>query len=57
MKPAMNVLGIDIAKHVFHAVGMDNTGEIVFRKRLSRHDLMPWLILDSRVVECEDSVH
>src|SRR5256886_9710417 len=43
MKPAMNVLGIDIAKHVFHAVGMDNTGEIVFRKRLSRHDLIPFM--------------
>src|SRR5207253_2992504 len=43
MKPAMNVLGIDIAKHVFHAVGVDNTGEIVFRKRLSRHDLMPFM--------------
>src|SRR5712691_6373161 len=43
MKPAMNVLGIDIAKHVFHAVGMDNTGEIVFRERLSRHDLMPFM--------------
>ena len=41
MKPAMSVLGIDIAKHVFHAVGMDNTGKIVFRKRLSRHDLLP----------------
>src|SRR5947199_10557623 len=40
MKPAMNVLGIDIAKHVFHAVGMDNTGASVFRKRLSRHDLI-----------------
>src|SRR5438552_12045191 len=39
----MNVLGIDIAKHVFHAVGMDNTGEIVFRKRLSRHDLIPFM--------------
>src|SRR2546428_5055852 len=43
MKPAMNVLGIDIAKHVLHAVGMDNTGEIGFRKRLSRHDLMPFM--------------
>ena len=32
---------IDIAKRVFHAVGMDNTGTIVYRKRLSRHDLMP----------------
>ena len=43
MKPAMNVLGIAMAKHVFHAVGMDNTGEIVFRKRLSRHDLIPFM--------------
>src|SRR6266446_401217 len=41
MKPAMTVLGIAIAKHVLHAVGMENTGEIVFRKRFSRHDLMP----------------
>ncbi len=43
MKQEMNVLGIDIAKRVFHAIGMDNTGTIVFRKRLSRHDLMPFL--------------
>jgi transposase len=43
MKQEMSVLGIDIAKRVFHAVGMDNTGKIVFRKRLSRHDLMPFL--------------
>src|SRR6266446_97801 len=41
MQPAINVLGIAMTKHVLHAVGMDNTGEIVFRKRLSRHDLMP----------------
>src|SRR5262249_47409360 len=39
MKQEMNVLGIDIAKHVFHAVGMDDTGKSVLRKRLSRHDL------------------
>src|SRR5262244_3831667 len=43
MKHEINVLGIDIAKHVFHAIGMDNTGKIVFRKRLSRHDLMPFM--------------
>jgi transposase len=43
MKQEMSVLGIDIAKHVFHAVGMDNTGKIVFRKRLSRHDLLPFI--------------
>src|SRR3989442_2436054 len=41
MKPAMSVLGIDIAKRVFHVVGMDERGKIVLRKRLSRHDLMP----------------
>src|SRR6266699_2175049 len=43
MKPEMSVLGIDIAKRVFHAVGMDERGKIVFRKRLSRHDLMPFM--------------
>ena len=42
MQPAMSVLGIDIAKRVFHAVGMDERGKIVLRKRLSRHDLMPF---------------
>src|SRR5256712_13270996 len=41
MKQEITVLGIDLAKHVLHAVGMDNTGKIVFRKRVSRHDLMP----------------
>jgi transposase len=43
MKHEMPVLGIDLAKHVFHAVGMDNTGKIVFRKRLSRYDLLPFI--------------
>jgi transposase len=37
------VLGIDIAKRVFHAVGMDNTGKIVLRKRLARNALMPFI--------------
>ena len=37
----INVLGVDIATRVLHAVGMDETGKIVARKRLSRHDLMP----------------
>jgi len=43
MKHEMHVLGIDIAKRVFHAVGMDDRGKIVYRKRLSRHDLMPFI--------------
>src|SRR6266705_6473370 len=43
MQPERSVLGIDIAKRVFHAVGMDERGKSVLRKRLSRHDLMPFL--------------
>ena len=41
MKHERHVLGIEIAKRVFHAVGMDDRGNIVYRKRVSRHDLMP----------------
>jgi len=43
MQQERSVLGIDIAKHVLHAVGMDERGKIMLRKRLSRHDLMPFL--------------
>jgi transposase len=43
MKQEMHVLGIDIAKRIFHAVGMDNRGNVVYRKRLSRHDLIPFI--------------
>jgi transposase len=32
----MSVLGIDIAKQVFHVVGMDDSGHVVLRKRLAR---------------------
>jgi len=43
MKQELNVLGNDIAKRVLHAVGMDDRGNVVYRKRVSRHDLMPFL--------------
>jgi transposase len=43
MQPALSVLGIDIAQRVLHAVGMDERGKIVLRKRLARHDLIPFL--------------
>src|SRR6266566_9901584 len=43
MKQEMHVLGIDIAKRVFHAVGMDDRDNVVYRTRLSRHDLMPFI--------------
>jgi transposase len=43
MKQEISVLGIDIAKRVFHAVGTDERGKIVFRKCLSRQALMPFI--------------
>jgi hypothetical protein len=33
MKQELSVLGIDIAKRVFHAVGMDEKGMLVLRKQ------------------------
>ena len=43
MKHSMSVLGIDIAKRLFHVVGMDERGQIVLRKRLARNALMPFI--------------
>src|SRR5437016_5567224 len=43
MKPAMSVMGIDIAKRLFHVVGMNERGQIVLRKRLARNALMPFI--------------
>jgi transposase len=39
----MGVLGIDSAKQLFHVVGMDDTGTIVWRKRLTRGALLPFI--------------
>jgi hypothetical protein len=36
MEQKLSVLGIDLAKQVFHLVGLDARGTIVVRKRLSR---------------------
>lgn len=43
MQPHIGVLGIDIAKRVFHVVGMNERGQVVLRKRLSHHALMPFI--------------
>jgi transposase len=43
MARKMSVLGIDIAKLVFHVVGMDDTGHVVLRKRLVRSELLPFI--------------
>ena len=39
----VNVLGIDLAKQMFHVVGMDDTGTVVWRKRLPRSALMSFI--------------
>lgn len=43
MKRDISVVGIDIAKRVFHLVGMDERGKIVMRKRCSRGEVLPLL--------------
>src|ERR671930_282772 len=43
MAQKIGVLGIDIAKLVFHVVGMDDTGHVVLRKRLARGELLTFM--------------
>jgi transposase len=40
MEQQVSVLGIDIATRVLHVVGMDDTGHVVLRKRLTRRELL-----------------
>jgi hypothetical protein len=44
MEKKLSVVGIDIAKQVFHLVGMDEHGTILLRKRLYRAQVMAWLM-------------
>jgi len=43
MQQELTTVAIDLAKKVFHLVGVDTTGTILWRKRLTRHALMPFL--------------
>jgi transposase len=43
MKQQVNTVAIDLAKKVFHLVGTDTTGKILWRKRLTRQVLMPFM--------------
>ena len=43
VQPHISVVGIAIAKRGFHVVGMHERGQIILRKRLSRHDLLPFI--------------
>src|SRR5215217_7338356 len=43
MKQKATVVGIDLAKRVFHPVGMNETGHVVLKKRLTREALLPFI--------------
>jgi transposase len=43
MNQQLSTVAIDLAKKVFHLVGTDTTGNILWRKRLSRNALMPFI--------------
>ena len=43
MKQELTTVGIDLGKKVFHLVGSDTTGTILWRKRLTRQTLMPFV--------------
>jgi transposase len=43
MKQSVYTVGIDLAKKIFHLVGTDTTGKIVWRKRLTRNALVPFM--------------
>jgi len=38
------VIGIDIGKNNFHLIGLDDAGEIVMRRKLSRRQLAERLV-------------
>ncbi len=50
MKQKATVLGIDLAKRVFHLVGMNETGHVVLKKRLTREALLPFIAQLSPVI-------
>ena len=43
MSQQISGVGIDLAKRLFHVVGMDNTGRVVLRKRLTWGDLLSYM--------------
>jgi hypothetical protein len=39
-----NILGIDLAKNIFHVCEMTPQGRVVRRERLSREQLSDWVV-------------
>ena len=46
----VRIIGIDLAKHVFQLHGADPAGTVVFRKKLSRTKLLPFLASQRKCV-------
>lgn len=44
MAQDISVVGIDIAKRVFHLVGMDGRGQVILRKRLHRSEVLSFMV-------------
>ena len=50
----MKVIGLDIAKHVFQVHGVNETGEVVVRRKLRRADVLRWFAdIDPAIVGIE----
>jgi transposase len=43
MKQDISVVGIDIAKRIFHLVGMDARGQVILRKCLARGEVLSFM--------------
>src|SRR5499427_9844119 len=50
MKSELSVVGIDLAKSIFHLVGTDARGTIILRKRLARGEVLPCMAQLPRVL-------
>ncbi|MEO5938121.1 MAG: IS110 family transposase, partial [Sphingomonas sp.] len=44
----VSIIGLDIAKHVFQAHGVDASGHVLFRKKISRAKLLPFFATQPR---------
>jgi hypothetical protein len=52
----VSIIGLDIAKHVFHAHGVDEQGRAIFSKRISRRKLLDFFAAQpSCTVALEDA--
>ncbi|PIB12732.1 hypothetical protein B853_22106, partial [Vibrio rotiferianus CAIM 577 = LMG 21460] len=50
----IHILGIDLGKHCFHAVGNNHTGKDVIRRKFSRSQLLRFLsVLEPTIIAFE----